>query len=183
MNKVLLGLALAGMIVGSGFAGAQTVYKNQQGRIAQGVKSGQLTARETSNLESHERAINGQAAADRRANGGSLTGAEKAQVRGERQGVSRQIYADRHNAATAHYGNNEVGRRRENQQDRIAQGIGSGRLNANEATHLENREVGLNQEIRADRSVNGGKLTAAERGQVNRQQNQISNSIYRDKHN
>src|SRR5260370_18373537 len=39
--------------------------ENQQDRIAQGVKSGQLTAGETANLETKEAAINKETAADR----------------------------------------------------------------------------------------------------------------------
>jgi hypothetical protein len=39
--------------------------ENQQDRIAQGVKSGQLTAGETSKLETKEAAINGETKADR----------------------------------------------------------------------------------------------------------------------
>ena len=39
--------------------------ENQQDRIAQGVKSGQLTAGETANLETKEAAINGETRADR----------------------------------------------------------------------------------------------------------------------
>ena len=44
---------------------------NQQGRIAQGVRSGELTPRETSHLENREANINHEVAADRRANSGN----------------------------------------------------------------------------------------------------------------
>ena len=44
-------------------------------------------------------------------------------------------------------------------------------------------EAGVNKEIHNDRSTNGGALTPQERQQVNRQQNNLSNSIYNDKHN
>jgi hypothetical protein len=78
---------------------------------------------------------------------------------------------------------NKVNARRENQQDRIAQGVKSGQLSAKETAHLENKEHKLNQEIHTDRTANGGKLTPQERKQVNRQQNNVSNQIYVDKHN
>ena len=78
---------------------------------------------------------------------------------------------------------NKVNARRENQQDRIAQGVKSGQLSAKETAHLETKEHKLNQEIHADRTANGGKLTAQEKKQVNRQQNKVSNQIYVDKHN
>jgi hypothetical protein len=157
--------------------------ENQQDRIAQGVKSGQLTAGETANLENKEAAINGETRADRAANGGKLTPAEKARVNRQQNHLSNQIYDDKHNTNTAHFGNNEVGQRRENQQDRIAQGVKSGQLTAGETAKLENQERGINQQVRADRAANGGKLTAGEKAQVNREQNRESRNIYNKKHN
>ena len=157
--------------------------ENQQDRIAQGVKSGQLTAGETSKLETKEAAINGETRADRAANGGKLTAAEKQQVNKQQNQMSKQIYQDKHNANTAHYGNNQVGQRRQNQQDRIAQGIKSGQLTAGETAKLENQQKGINQQVKADRSANGGKLTTGEKKQVNKEQNAASKNIYNKKHN
>jgi hypothetical protein len=157
--------------------------ENQQDRIANGVKSGQLTAGETTNLESKEAAINGETRADRAANGGKLTSAEKSQINHQQNQLSKQIYQDKHNANTAHYGNNEVGQRRENQQDRIAQGIKSGQLTAGETAKLENQQRGINQQVAADRAANGGKLTGAEKAQINKEQNGASKNIYNKKHN
>lgn len=76
-----------------------------------------------------------------------------------------------------------IHQRKENQQARIANGVGKGSLTAKETSHLEHREAGLNREIHNDRVQNGGKLTNQEKRQVNRQQNRLSRSIYRDKHN
>jgi hypothetical protein len=157
--------------------------ENQQDRIAQGVKSGQLTAGETANLETKEAAINGETKADRAANGGKLTAAEKTQINKQQNGVSKQIYADKHNANTQHYGNNKVDQRRENQQDRIAQGIKSGQMTAGEAAKAENQQKGINQQVKADRAANGGKLTTGEKAQVNKEQNAASKNIYNKKHN
>jgi len=157
--------------------------ENQQDRIAQGVKSGQLTAGETANLETKEAAINGETRADRAANGGKLTSQEKQQVNQQQNKLSNQIYQDKHNANTAHYGNNEVDQRRQNQQNRIAQGIKSGQLTAGETAKLENQQKGINQQVRADRSANGGKLTSGEKQQVNKEQNAASRNIYNKKHN
>jgi len=84
--------------------------------------------------------------------------------------------------ASAAFAESEVGWRQQNQQRRIAQGIRSGSLSAGQAAHLESREANVNREIHADRQANGGKLTPGERAQVNRQQNRLSNAIYRDKH-
>ena len=76
-----------------------------------------------------------------------------------------------------------IHQRKENQQDRIAQGVKSGQLTARETAHLEAREAKINKEVHNERVANGGKLTAAERRQVNRQQNRTSRAIYRKKHN
>jgi hypothetical protein len=157
--------------------------ENQQDRIANGVQSGQLTAGETANLEKKEAAINKETAADRAANDGKLTGAEKKQINGQQNQVSKQIYADKHNAKTQHYGNNKVDQRRENQQDRIAQGIKSGQLTPGETAKLENQQKGINKQVAADRKANGGTLTASEKKQVNKEQNGASKNIYHKKHN
>jgi hypothetical protein len=157
--------------------------ENQQDRIANGVKSGQLTAGETANLENKEAAINGETKADRAANGGKLTSAEKSQINQQQNQLSKQIYNDKHNANTAQYGNNKVGQRRENQQDRIAQGIKSGQLTAGETAKLENQQRGINQQVKADRAANGGKLTTGEKQQINKEQNAASKNIYNKKHN
>jgi len=157
--------------------------ENQQDRIAQGVKSGQLTAGETANLENKEAAINGETRADRAANGGKLTSAEKQQVNKQQNQLSKQIYNDKHNAATQNYGKSEVGQRQTNQQQRIAQGIKSGQLTAGETAKLENQQRGINQQVKADRAANGGKLTPGEKKQVNKEQNGASKNIYNKKHN
>lgn len=178
---------VVGMLVAllGGAASAQTVHQrkeNQQDRIAQGVQSGQLTAGETANLETKEAGLNQEVRDDRAANGGKLTPAEQAQVNRQQNGLSKQIYNDKHNANAATYGKGVVGQRRENQQDRIAQGIRSGSLRPGQTANLENKERGLNGEIAGDRAANGGKLTPAERKQVHHQQNKLSRQIYRAKH-
>jgi hypothetical protein len=73
--------------------------------------------------------------------------------------------------------------RKENQQDRIAQGVKSGELTPRETSNLERKEAGLNREERNMREDNGGKLTAADKAKLTRQQNKLSRNIYRDKHN
>jgi len=155
---------------------------NQQQRIAQGVKSGSLTARGTANLESKEAAINHEVKADRAANGGKLTAQEKHTVNQQQNRLSNRIYADKHNAAHQNYGSSQVGQRQTNQQQRIANGIASGKLSAGQTARIENHEAGINQEVHADRAANGGKLTSGEKQQVNHQLNQTSGQIYKDKH-
>ena len=85
--------------------------------------------------------------------------------------------------ATMSFADDKIHDRKENQQDRIANGVKNGSLTAGETSRLEHRESNLNKEVRADRKANGGNLTNNEKRQVNRQQNRISKSIYNDKHN
>jgi len=157
--------------------------QDQQQRIANGVQSGQLTAGETKRLETREAKLNHEIKNDRQANGGRLTAQERRQVNRQQNRISRSIYNDKHNAAQAHYGSTEVGQRRDNQQDRIAQGIRSGQMTPGEVARTENREQNINRSIAADRAANGGRLTAQERHNINQRQNRVSHQIYRQKHN
>jgi hypothetical protein len=70
---------------------------NQQARINQGVRGGQLTQGEYDRDENHLDRINAQRRADLRANGGSLTGAEKGQLNRELNRNSDRIYFTKHN--------------------------------------------------------------------------------------
>jgi hypothetical protein len=73
---------------------------NQQARTGNGVKSGQLTPRETGHLENREANIKREVRNDRAANGGKLTGQERAQVNHQQNNMSKQIYNDKHNNKT-----------------------------------------------------------------------------------
>jgi hypothetical protein len=156
---------------------------NKQGRIANGISSGQLTAGETRNLEGREARLNGEIHNDRAADGGRLTPEEHQQVNHQQNNLSRSIYDDKHNANTAHYGNNEVGARRDNQQQRIANGVRDGQLSPSETAHLEKQQQNINRNVAADRQANGGKLTPQEKKNVNQRQNNASKQIHEDKHN
>ncbi len=72
--------------------------ENQQQRISQGVRSGQMTAAETRNIENREANINREVRQDRQANGGRLTQQERQQVNRQQNQTSRAIYNDKHNA-------------------------------------------------------------------------------------
>ncbi len=158
--------------------------ENQQDRIAQGVKSGELTAGETTNLEKKEADVNHEEHDMRKMDDGKLTTSDKKTLTQQQNQLSKQIYQDKHNGAVQNTNpKSEVGKREENQQDRIAQGIKSGQLTAGEASHLENNETRINKEVRNDRAANGGTLTPKEKKQVNKQLNRQSHQIYHDKHN
>jgi len=76
-----------------------------------------------------------------------------------------------------------VAQRKDNQQDRIANGVADGQLTPGETKRLETGEAGLNKEESNMRSADDGHLTAADRAKLNRQQNHLSDRIYDDKHN
>jgi hypothetical protein len=73
---------------------------NQQARIAQGVRSGQLTEGETAHLEHRESHVSNEIARDRAANGGHLTAAERSKVNRQQDRTSGAIYRDKHNGKT-----------------------------------------------------------------------------------
>ena len=77
----------------------------------------------------------------------------------------------------------EVDRRENRQQERIGQGVESGQLTPGETAHLERQEQRIDNQVKAERAANGGHLTAAERRQVNREENRESRRIYAAKHN
>jgi hypothetical protein len=158
--------------------------ENQQDRIANGIQSGELTAGETKNLEKKESEVNQEERDMRKLDNGHLTAADRATLNQQQNTLSKDIYKDKHNSRVQNTDpKSEVGQRERNQQERIAQGVKSGQLTAGETAHLEGREAAINKEVHNDRAANGGKLTSAERRQVNRQENRTSHAIYRDKHN
>jgi hypothetical protein len=77
---------------------------------------------------------------------------------------------------------NEVNGREENQQQRIANGVSSGKLTSQQTANLERRETNVQNREKADMAKNNGHLTKAEQNGINRQQNRISRSIAKDKH-
>jgi len=73
-----------------------------------------------------------------------------------------------------------VHQRKDNQQQRIGEGVENGSLTAGEASRLEHKEAVINREeknMKAD-----GNFTSAERARIQHQQNQVSHDIYQQKH-
>jgi hypothetical protein len=104
-------LALAAALVAVPAASfAQTTYSerhdiagrktNQQDRIAQGDRSGQLTPRETSHLENREAGINHEEHGMRAADNGRLTAQDRHTLARQQNRESSRIYADKHNLRT-----------------------------------------------------------------------------------
>jgi hypothetical protein len=155
---------------------------NQQERIANGIQNGQLTAGEAERLETREAALNKEQSNMRAADNGHLTAANRATLNRQQNRLSDRISDDKHNERTAHYGDNEVGQRRENQQNRIAQGLRSGQLTAGETARLERQQQSINREDASMRAANDGRLTAGDKAALNQRQNNASRNIYANKH-
>ncbi len=73
---------------------------DQQQRIGQGVRSGQLTAGETSRLEHQESGINREERGMRAQDNGHLTRGDRKTLHHQQNQESRRIYRDKHNRAT-----------------------------------------------------------------------------------
>jgi hypothetical protein len=78
---------------------------------------------------------------------------------------------------------NQLNRREQRQQDRIANGIQSGQLTPHEATQLERQQQHIVNQEKRDMARHNGHLTPREQRQLNREQNRASRNIYAKKHN
>ena len=154
---------------------------NQDQRISNGLRSGQMTSGEAARADRTQSAIDQQVHNDRAANGGKLTGQEKQQINQEQNAASRQVYNEKHNANTVTP--NEVNNREANQQARTAQGLRSGQMTSGEAARSNQNQANLSQNVHNERVANGGALSAQQRAQANRQENRNSRQIYNEKHN
>lgn len=97
---------------------------NQQQRINNGVRSGQMTPGEARNVERRDTSIANQARTDRQANGGNLTNNERQQINQRQNNVSRSINNDNHNAnndAAAAARNNRTAQQEQNRAGRAEQ--------------------------------------------------------------
>ncbi|MBZ5676691.1 MAG: hypothetical protein LAP61_20825 [Acidobacteriia bacterium] len=110
MKRIIIGIVSGALLAGTAaISFAQDPPKetkikerkeNQQKRIANGVKSGQLTPHETARIENNESKINKEVRRDRRDNGGNLTNKEKARVNRQQNKVSKEIYNQKHDGQT-----------------------------------------------------------------------------------
>lgn len=154
---------------------------NQDQRIANGLRSGQMTSGEAARADRTQSNIDSQIHNDRMANGGTLTNQERQQINQEQNAASRQIYNENHNGNTV--APNAVDNREANQQQRTAQGLRTGQETAGEAARTNANQSRVDQQVHNDRVNNGGALNKQQRQQVNKEQNRNSKQIYNQKHN
>jgi len=153
---------------------------NQDQRISNGLRSGQMTSGEAARADRTQSGIDHQVAADRAANGGRLSGQERQQINGEQNAASRQIYNENHNGNTV--APNAVDNREANQQERTAQGLRSGQMTSAEASRTNTNQSRVDQQVHNQRTANGGALTKQQRQHVNKEQNRNSRQINTEKH-
>jgi len=192
MTRTLIALAvslsLAGVAAAQETPAAADAQRdaNQQQRIEQGLQSGQLDTREAGRLEREEQHID-RTQARALKSGGTLTPQEQARIQREQNQVSRDIYRDKHNAATGNPNSASSQRlqadvqRNANQQQRIANGVASGQLTNREAGHLEGGQARVNRN-EANAAANG-HVGAGEQAKIQGKENHQSNKIYDKKHN
>jgi len=190
MNKSLT-LSLVASLFAIASASAQTtggeVQRNvdQQQRIENGLQSGQLSTKETSQLEKGEQKID-RMEANANKNGGP-TAQQAAAIQKAQNRESNAIYRDKHNAVTGNPSSASSQRmqadvqRNVNQQTRIENGVKSGQLTNQETGKLERGQAHVNgAEARAGAN---GHVGAAEQKNVQARENHQSKRVYHKKHN
>jgi hypothetical protein len=179
----------------AGFMGtaalAQTVQQdqqrdvNQQERIEQGLKSGELSTREAGHLEREQQHVDKMEARD--LHNGAISPAEQARLNAAQNKASRDIAADKHNGVVGNPNSASSQRmqadvqRNVNQQQRIANGVNSGALTNHEVGSLERGQAHIDRK-EANAAANGHVGAAEQRG-IQRSENRQSARVYRKKHN
>jgi hypothetical protein len=172
---------------GTNDPGIQQRTQNQEQRIDQGVKSGALTPKEAGRLEAEQAKI--RQTEQRMKSDGQLTPNERQKLNNMQDRSSQQIYNQKHDAQTANVGQGGAGvnvndpniqQRMQNQERRIQQGVNSGALTPKEAGKLESREAKIKQD--EARMKSDGQLTAKERKKLNKELDNTSDRIYKQKH-
>ena len=176
--------------------------RNQQSRINQGVKSGELNQGQAKQLEANDKHIKQQEVGDVKADGGHLSKAEQHQLNQESHANSTLIHDEKHpktatnggsgsvgsgsvgsaSVGSASVGSGEVNRRLARQQSRVNKGVKSGELNQGQAQQLEANDSAVKQQESTDRKAKGGSLTKAEKRQINQEENANSTLIHDEKH-
>ncbi|MES2207462.1 MAG: hypothetical protein V4525_11810 [Pseudomonadota bacterium] len=165
---------------------------NQERRIDQGIRSGELTPRETNRLEhgqEHVDRLENRAKAD-----GRVTPQERERIEQVQNAQNRKIYEAKHN--NTHDLNHNgivdgshpvahpaptIDQRQTHQERRIDQGIRSGELTPREANRLARGQEHIDR--LENRAKADGVVTRWERQRIQQAQNEQNRRIYRAKHN
>lgn len=188
-------LALAGSLVAAlGLAGTAAAQEapanqdvqrnvNQQDRIEHGIKDGQLTTKETSQLEQGQAHIDRMEQHDLK--NGPLTGKEQAQIQHAENLQSHDIYRDTHNNRGQNPDSESSRRmaadvkRDASQEQRIDQGIRQGTLNDAQAARLQGREAQIDHSEHV--AAANGHVNHNEQKNIQRRETHASRAIHRQK--
>jgi hypothetical protein len=147
---------------------------NQENRIEQGLKSGQLSTGEAAKLE------RGGARIDRMEENslkdGNLSPQEAARI----NKLDNNTVSGNPNSASSQRMQGDV-QRDINQQRRIEQGIQSGALTNKETANLERGQARIDR--KEARAGADGHVSAGEQARIQHAENNQSKKIYREKHN
>lgn len=158
---------------------------NQESRIEQGLKSGQLSSGEAARLEKGEARIDRMES--KALKDGNLSAEEAARIQRAQNRESEAINQAKHNDVTGNPNSASSQRmqadvqRNINQQNRIEQGIQSGQLTNKEASQLERGQARVDRA--ESRAGADGHVSAREQGRIQHRENTQSRHIYRDKQN
>lgn len=187
-KKSIMSLFLGVFVLGQPvFAGTNSPVidkkqANQKQRIVQGVKSGELTAKELSRLTKQQRRIYRE---ERRFKAdGTFNRRERAKVHYDLARSSHSIYKQKHDRQVQgqHPRRNlSINKRQNTQARRIGQGVRSGSLTVRETVRLGKQQVRIQKQKRRYKA--DGVFTRKERARVQHHQNKASKRIYRLKHN
>jgi hypothetical protein len=188
--KVTLALTVAGVLSGVAFAETpaeqdQQRDVNQQQRIEQGLKSGELSTKEAGRLEREQQHVDRMEARDLK--DGHVSAAEQLRLDKAQNAASADIYKQKHDVQTGNPNSASSQRmqadvqRNVNQQQRIQNGMENGSLTNREAARAEAGQARTDRKIAT--AAADGHVGAVEQGRIQRTENRQSREIYRKKHN
>ncbi|OAI45613.1 hypothetical protein AYO43_07870 [Nitrospira sp. SCGC AG-212-E16] len=158
---------------------------NQETRVEQGLKSGQLNTGEAAKLERGEARIDRMES--KALKNGNLSQQEAARIQDAQNRESDTINRMKHNDVTGNPNSASSQRmqadvqRNMNQQGRIEQGVQSGSLTKKEVSQLEHGQARVSRaEARAGAN---GQVGAREQARIQNRENKQSQKIFREKHN
>jgi hypothetical protein len=157
---------------------------NQQTRIEEGLKSGELSTREAAKLEKKEAGVDRMQA--NALKDGKLSKKEAVRIENAQDKVSKDIYAQKHDAQQGNPNSASSQRmqaavqRDVNQEKRIQAGVQNGSLTNKEVSKLERGQARDNrQQVRAGVD---GHMSARESKVAQKRESRQSKRIYKQKH-
>ena len=157
---------------------------DQQRRIEQGLRTGDLTVQEASRLERQEAGVSRMES--RALRDGTLSDAERARISAAQNRVSHNIASERQDADRGDPNSPSSRRmqadvqRNANQQERIEQGVRSGQLTNREAARLEHGQA--RTESMEARAGADGRIGANEQRRIQGADHRQSRQIYNERH-